>query len=1401
MERSFCLIGEDSLVIQCGNILLKQNFLIKLVISPVKSIQEWASANNIPMLSTFDSLLETPSFEVDYLFSIVNSRILPASILNRASKLAINYHDSLLPKYAGLNATSWAILHNEKEHGITWHVMNEKIDEGDIINQTKFPVYPTDSALTLNLRCYEHAIHTFSEIIKAIDENKLTTNKQKLHERSYFSASHHLPCFGFINWISMSGEYIERLNRALTMGNYNNFVGSVKLIINDNYLIVKHIEIAPSYSSSSMELGQILSTDKKLTIATKTVPISISEFSTKFGESISVEKIITLFDLKVGDKLPLYDASSEEIWRGFETIALKNERNIMKRLGQISEHNAFPPQSLHSDKVLKEIKPKISLQKLFPNKNFSNSQALLLTSILVYLLRLNDHEPVSIFFTHPKYELLKKQQIEFFSHFFPFTLKDPGDCTLQQILDYVTNKLKKIENYPLYTTDILSRHPFLGTGTIDSGIVINLNPTDDIVLQENTLLHFSVDASKEELRIWHRMNLAFHGGELTEIIKNSTQHILNILLKLINNPHVNIQTFCFLTPMERYELLNNWGLGTKRYYHPQSISMEFKHHVEHHPEKPALMMGDKSISYHELDEQSDKIATYLLAKKIPAQTFIGLYHERGMEMIAAILGILKAGCVYVPLDIKYPLFKIEQIVDDTQLRIMFVGKDSKAKFKDFFNEQNREIDLLQVDTILATPLIEKPLQEVPFNEDELVYIMFTSGTTGRPKGVMVTQKNVLNYCHWFAETTQFNQESIIDFSSSIAFDLSIPCTLAALLAGGTIAIASSTEKGNPKLFLEHLAFKRITHAELTPGYMEMLLGFPAYVKRLADLQFLLLGADVVPTNDVMRWLSLCPNHQIVNEYGPTETTVSATSYFVDKEALVDEASVPIGRPGFNSTCYVLDKYKNLCPSGIKGELYIGGEQVTKGYLNRPDLTEQKFIVSNFSSEQEVIYKTGDIVCWLPDGNLQFFGRNDHQVKIQGYRIELSSIEAILIKMPSIEQVVVVALKGMLKENYLRAYVISRNEELCSSEIRTFLMDYLPLYMIPREFCRIQHIPLKENEKIDFSALERLDYKLLSFESEESSEALTTEELEIKKIWEKVFHLPISSIHDNFFEKGGDSLMAMQIVSELKSIYKVDIALQIIFEYPTIHSLALAMPSKSNGLVTHKKSMSDSLIRLSKNENNPILFLIHPVGGSIFWYQELAKHLEGIYTVYGIQDLSLERSNFRFHSLEDMAGYYVEEIKKVSVDDNYNIAGASFGATVAFEMAHQLIRNKKNISFLGLLDGWASYPCSIMKTNTLDFLEEKEINRIDAEQLRLLNELEQYRKNLLLNYKLNSLPSNAVLFKAKELWPAFAEMNDEWNGWYNLIEGRLNKYDVPGNHESMFFSPFIEQWAKNFREND
>lgn len=1399
MKLTCLLIGEDSLLIPCASLLLEKNHRINWVITPVKSIQCWCEINNVPWVTSFHELPRDEDITVDYLFSIVSSKILTQDNLKIARMGTINYHNSLLPQYAGLNATTWAMINDEKSHGITWHNVNDGLDKGDIVLQRKFPIHANDSALMLNLRCFEEAIKGFSDLITAIETATLTSQKQREEERSYFARDHVLPDLGFINWKTASASWLNRLSRALSLGHYNNNVGLLKVCVEDSYLIVNEIELSHQ-DCESQGGGLILAIEKKgILVSTTSQPVFVKSFVTPYGHELTIDDVVRDYGLHVNYQLKLLDQSLILNGRYWYSKALQHEQYWVYCLKKITEHTVFSDRVFAKNESINELTPlRISDFSTQPSMKSSAQGQYLLASILIYLYRLNDYESITVFLNQAPVFDKDLPCRGLVSNLLPMTFDFNDETTCSTAFDCAGDHLNSVAAHEFYLSDVFARYPALAS--LKLGSVISIGFSDKPVnLPKNSIIHFEINPTRGELFIYHRVNCHYREGELTPIMANLTQHLSNILGCMLTNPHQLINQFCFLTEEEQKQLVD-WGVGQEALLPGNSIHELFERQARLSPESPAIYYGNSMFSYQQLGQQAEKIAGFIHQLQLPAQTLLGIYLHRSVEMLALVLGILKANCVYVPLDTKYPALKIENIVIESKISHLFATGEYFDQLQHHFSENiTQQLQIYDVKKIITHLSVgeTKRAAKAELPDNKLAYIMFTSGTTGTPKGVMVTHQNVINYCHWFTQTTRFTAESIIDFSSSLAFDLSIPCTLAPLLVGGAIALCEDNHKVNPQHYLQHLQRYQISHVELTPGYLEMLLQYPQEISQLSQLRYVLLGADMVHSEEVDKWLSLSPSSQIINEYGPTETTVSVTSYFVKNRGLLHEATVPIGRPGFNSACYLLDKSLNLCPIGMRGELYVGGAQVTLGYFDKPLLTASKFLKITINKQVETLYKTGDLACWLPEGYLQFFGRNDHQVKIQGYRIELPAIESMLMKIEGIQQVVVVIRQGAFKDKYLRAYLVSDDRSLTRYKIKEFLQLHIPSYMHPKEFCVVDTIPLKENEKIDFDTLEKQSNQLLTFKHEPINFEVTDTQRACIKIWQKVFQTQAISLDDDFFALGGDSLLALQIISSLKTDYNTDIPLAILFEYPTISRLATALDNliykKIEALLIGDVQQSATIIKLSSGSYKIPLFLVHPVGGTLFWYQQLAQHLDGKYTIYGIQDQSVDGHARRFDCLEAMADYYLQELSTIYQGKKYCIGGASFGATVAFAMAQQLIKSGKSVEFLGLFDGWAKYPPSLMQTNTIQILTQHQ-HAIEVRTSTYLQELEEYRKKLLLEYRLPRLNTQVTLFKAMELWESMASMDDPFNGWRPYVAGDITIHPIPGTHETMFFSPNVEQLA-------
>lgn len=1388
MKISACLIGEDSLLIQCGNMLLERGHSVVAVITPLTKIKAWAKKNNIICLSKVNELaMSRHSF--DYLFSIVNSCILDGSIIEMAHRAAINYHDAPLPKYAGLNATSWALINGEKLHGVSWHLMDQEIDTGSIVSQQFFTIDPQDTALSLNLKCYQHAIKAFEQVLIDIENDRLQKQKQLLKERTYYGKDHLLPYLGFIDCYSQSAEDIFRIYNGLTMGLQNNSIGTLKIYLTSYYFIVSKLDLAEESSNKNISPGTLFLIEKDiLYISTQRKSIKILELLMPDGTVITKE-ILMKFGIKVGYQLPKINQFCWDNAENFYRLALKKEKSSISNLISFREHTIFNSIKRSKSEWLSGYV--VDCTGVF---FYKENNPIMLASVLIYLYRLNNYEEFSIFFVHQKFKDIKNNFSGLFSIIFPFLFKVQEQASIREVLHFMDKN--KLMSNATNLTDIKVRYPKLRSKITAPYIIINFtgDSLELSALPDETNLYIQVNEKAASIQIFYRAE----SKRNLSILSYCTKHIKRVVLEISKNVDTKITEFSFLSQAEK-KILLNWGIGKDYPISKLSIPELFEKQAMTRADQVAVIFNGDSITYSQLQLMARSITQYIYKKRNSQQPFIGIYFNRSIEMIAVILGILKAKAVYVPIDIHYPPERIKQIIKQTRLSLVITQESFLESLCTLSDESCNSFTVISYREILKMDFQESKNTKICTDTiDSLAYVMFTSGTTGKPKGVMITQRNILNYCNWFLDTTRFDATSTIDFSSSIAFDLSVPCSIAPLLIGGKIAICSEQDKLNPEKYLQHLINYQVTHIEITPGYLNLLLKYPYKIGKLRTLKYLLLGADTLHKNDIIKWNKLCPKSILVNEYGPTETTVAVTSYFIEAGQLACQSSIPIGSPAYNTQCYVLDKYNNFCPIGMAGELCIAGEQVSCGYLGQDDITRQRFIRLNIL-KRERVYKTGDKVVWLPNGNLQFLGRTDREIKIQGYRVDPSEIESVLEVMPGIQQAVVTVSNNKVNNTCrLTAYLVCDKLLKNNQPIIEFLSLHLPKFMIPEEFVLLDKVPLKDNEKIDLNSLEKHDKIVLPSKYQKASYSEIGET--VQRSWQQALNKFVNIEMDtNFFDLGGDSLAAVRVVDILQRQYSIDIELHSLFQHPTISQLEMEinrlLTIKKNGLKKARASLKHkalSIVPLSKGESKYPLFLIHPVGGTLFWYYPIVALLSGKYTIYGIQDPNIDYCIKHFSSLSEMARYYLDDIKTIlSPHDNYYLAGASFGATVAFEMANQLLQEKKQVAFLGLLDGWAYYPKLLMQTPITTTLSRQPLSqKINRKRQEQLQALEFHRKKLLDEYLLPFLNLNVHLFKAEQLWSSFETIQNEYNGWRPYIGGEINVHLVPGGHKTMFFDPHI-----------
>jgi len=619
------------------------------------------------------------------------------------------------------------------------------------------------------------------------------------------------------------------------------------------------------------------------------------------------------------------------------------------------------------------------------------------------------------------------------------------------------------------------------------------------------------------------------------------EHFRVLLEDIAAHPERPVSDLALLSGREQRQLLAEWNETAIDFPSDRCLHQLFESAAQDRGEAVAAICGDQEITYGELNRRANRLAHYLGKHGVRRGSRVGIYVERSLEMMVGLLGIQKAGAAYVPLDPAYPSERLRTMLEDAEVGILLTQRSLMRGLP----ENSAEVFCLDQDWHqVARESGENP--ESGVQPQDLVYVIFTSGSTGRAKGVQVTHQNVVNLLWSMRQELRIGESDVIPSLASFAFDMCIPELYLPLISGGKLVIVPR-ETGMDGVELRRLLEHRgVTVVHATPTTWGLLLdaGFTARGKRRV------IGAEPLPRELFLRLMET--GEPLWNFYGPTETTVwSAFQHFRSAEE-----AVVIGRPLANTQIYVLDSRLHPVPVGVAGEIYIGGTGVTRGYLNRPELTAEKFLPDPFRNDPEArLYKTGDLGSFLPDGTIKFLGRSDHQVKIRGFRIELGEIESALRSHPGISDSVVVVREDHPGIKRLAGYFIaSEGKAPATAELRAHLAQRLPDYMLPSSFVALEKFPLNANGKVDRKNLPAPEYGLTDANSPGEGARTPTEEV-VSEVWAQVLHLGRAGIHDNFFELGGHSLLGTQVVSRLRQIFQVELPLRALFECPTVAGVA------------------------------------------------------------------------------------------------------------------------------------------------------------------------------------------------------------------------------------------------------
>ncbi len=849
----------------------------------------------------------------------------------------------------------------------------------------------------------------------------------------------------------------------------------------------------------------------------------------------------------------------------------------------------------------------------------------------------------------------------------------------------------------------------------------------------------------------------------------------------------------------------------------------------------AIKDAATELTYAQLNAQVNQLANYLSKQGVQPESLVGIYADRSIDLVVAILAVLQAGGAYVPLDPAYPPARLASIITDTGLELVLTQSHLVPDLKQL-GLGLPEINLFLLDTEWDKVADEstQPVAVVttPAN---LAYIMYTSGSTGKPQGVQITLGQVECYLQAVNKVLNIRADDIYLHSASFSFSSSIRQLLLPLAQGAKVVITSKENTTNLASLVELIQTEQITVFDTVASVWNyILISLDAMAadqkSRLihSQIRLLIFSGGLLTAQLLERVRSQFQQPpQIVNIYGQTETIGVCAYQLPTASTLQNECAAtgsaryaPVGTAYSHNQLYVLNDQLQPVETTQTGELYVSGSSLARGYLNNYQLNDRKFIPNPFSQAPQSawLYKTGDLARYLPDGNLEIVGRQDFQVKIRGMRVEIEEIETVLAQHPNVQQAAVVGRENSAGETIIVAYLVPSHPQIDLNDVRSFLKTKLTDYMMPSAIEILDALPLTPNHK--------LDRNRLPAPSRNNSNVVSARddlEHQLVQMWEKVLDLKQIGIDDNFFDLGGHSLKALQLFAEIERVWHKKLLLAVLLESPTIAGLAKIIR-------TGDTPDWSPIVLLKPNKNKSPLFCVHPLGGNLFDYHTLSKILDVHRPIYGLQPRGIDGKQRPIERIEDMASYFIQSIQTIQPQGPYFIAGYSFGGIVAFDIARQLTEQGEKVAFLGLVD----IRCPVIAELSTPFREWIEI-QIDRMQKMTFKEQFNYIYEKLFHPKSQAYRDEIVatlseleiftpeLVKvldcnvqaAKEYQPRifagkatlFWSEYQSWYikkhptlGWGDLVTDGLDVQQIPGNHITLMQEPHVRVLAKKLKSS-
>jgi amino acid adenylation domain-containing protein len=867
-----------------------------------------------------------------------------------------------------------------------------------------------------------------------------------------------------------------------------------------------------------------------------------------------------------------------------------------------------------------------------------------------------------------------------------------------------------------------------------------------------------------------------------------------------SNQSLRVSDISFLPPSEEARVVREWNRTGRDYPRESMVHELFERRAAEHPEAQAISFESDSLTYGELNARANQVARALWSQGAGSGDLIGIALERSLEMVVALLGVWKAGAAYVPLDPAYPRERLAYMVEHSEMQVLITHRDLDAQLA------LRPPTVLRLDSD-SSQIARHGRENLARNgatAENTAYVIYTSGSTGKPKGVPISHRAFLNLLLAMQAELEFTTHDTLLAVTTLSFDIAGLELHLPLISGGRVVLADKKHSKDGVRLGELIRSSGATLMQGTPATWQLLLD--AGWQGGSGLK-VVCGGEALSWTLATRLLETCG--ALWNGYGPTETTIYSVMWKVEPS----EGPMLIGRPVANTQAYILDSRLRPVPQGVVGELYLGGDGLMSGYLKQPELSATVLLPNPFPGTPGTrIYKTGDLARYRRDGRIEFLGRSDQQVKIRGFRIEPGEVEAALMEDPSILAAVVTAWEDTTNRKHLVAYIERPAGSLAAGDLRKFLVDKVPAYMVPSFFVVVAKLPRTPNGKIDRRALPNPDRAAMTSQQDYIAPR-TAAEKKLAAIWREMLGIEKIGIRDNYFDLGAESLVTARVFDRIRREFGKRIAPEALFASPTIEQLAQELETGEHTL------RGSSLIAIHQGGTRPPLYCIHGGAGTILFFHNLSAHLRDR-PIYGLQARGLYGDAPPLTTVREMAETYLAEIRRVQPQGPYRLLGYCFGGLIAFEMARLLQERGESVALLAFVNGtaprytfvdlekvampegalarteaWLRQLARTVRTflrrvryRAILRLAEYYIRRKKPLPARLRDEyflLLHFRAEL--DYHPGPYSDRAIVCRARGLY------RDADLGWSGLIQGEIETHEIPGiyvDHRAIVEEPAV-----------